>query len=81
VVSLALRDVSRVVLAGALCGAVAALAASRLLESQLHEVRPSDPVTFAATIAALVLAALLACLLPARAVARIDPVVAMTDRT
>jgi putative ABC transport system permease protein len=80
VVALALRDVLRVVLAGALVGATAAIGATRLLESQLHEVRPADPGTFGATLLLLVAAGVFACLVPARAVARIDPVEAMTDR-
>lgn len=80
VVALALRDVGGVVLLGAALGAATAIGASRLLESQLHGVRPNDPGTFAGTLLLLVVAGLLACLVPARAVARIDPVAAMTDR-
>jgi ABC-type lipoprotein release transport system permease subunit len=42
--------------------------------SQLYEVTPQDPWTFAAAAVGLFLVALLACWLPARAANRLEPI-------
>jgi ABC-type lipoprotein release transport system permease subunit len=55
----------------------AAAAVARALSSLLLDVRPLDPVTFAAVAALMVVVALLACLAPARRAARLDPIVAL----
>jgi predicted permease len=62
---------------GLLLGLGAALAATRLVASFLHGVRPNDPIAFAG--AALLLAAVtwLATYLPARHASRIDPLLAI----
>ena len=59
---------------GVAAGVVVALAATRLLERQLYEVRPSDPLTFVAIGALLLGIALVASWIPARRAARTDPV-------
>jgi putative ABC transport system permease protein len=64
------------------CGGLAAglavtLATTRLLSSQLYEVTPTDPLTFAAVAAVLLGAALLAAYVPSRRAARVDPVVVL----
>ena len=46
-------------------GVVAAFLLTRLMQSLLYQVRPSDPVTFASCPIALVVVALLASALPA----------------
>jgi ABC-type lipoprotein release transport system permease subunit len=43
----------------------------------LHDVRPSDPMTFAAVGAGLAVVAILASLVPAWRATRVDPVVAL----
>jgi predicted permease len=58
-------------------GIAGALALTRLLESQLAGVTPTDPLTFAASVAALGAAAAAACLVPARRASRVDPLVAL----
>ncbi len=77
VLRLMLTDGLRPVLAGILIGAVAALAASRLLSGLLYGVTTTDPVSFVVVPIFLALIAALACYLPARRVLRIDPVEAL----
>lgn len=62
---------------GILTGAVAALFITRLLTSQLYEVRSFDPLTFVFTSAALLAIALLASYVPARRATKVDPIVAL----
>jgi predicted permease len=77
VVSLILRESLAPVLVGATVGVGLALASTRVVQSQLFEVGPRDPVTlFIATIA-LLAAALLAAWLPSRRAANVDPVRAL----
>jgi predicted permease len=63
----------RPVLAGLAGGVVLALTASRLLDSLLFSVPPTDIVTFAIVLTVVSLSALAACLVPASRAATIDP--------
>jgi putative ABC transport system permease protein len=63
--------------AGAAMGVVAALGATRVLQSLLYEVTPSDPATFIAIVALVGAVAVLASWLPARRAARVEPVEAL----
>jgi predicted permease len=72
-----LRETVVLVAVGSSAGLAAALAASRLLESQLYEVAPNDPATIAAAAAVVLLVGLLAAGLPARRAARIEPMQAL----
>jgi putative ABC transport system permease protein len=65
------------VTAGIGIGAAAAVAAGRLLASQLFEIRPSDPATYAAVALVLLATALFACAIPALRAMRVDPLVAL----
>jgi hypothetical protein len=56
---------------------LAALAAGRLLASQLWGVSPYDPLSFAVVIALLLVVGFQACLWPARRAARVDPMVSL----
>jgi putative ABC transport system permease protein len=67
----------RLVGIGILIGVAAALACSRLLQALLFEIKPFDPITFAAVAVVLSLAALVACYLPARRATRVDPLHAL----
>jgi putative ABC transport system permease protein len=77
VVGLVLREGGRMAALGGTLGLLAALALTRLLESLLFGVSPTDPASFAAVIAFLFACALLGCWLPARRAARVDPVIAL----
>jgi predicted permease len=77
VVRLVIAQGGRPLAAGLAIGVPVALAAARLLESQLYGVRTYDLATFAAAPVVLAAAVLLACWLPARRAASIDPVVAL----
>jgi len=62
---------------GLIIGLPLALAAGRLLRSQLHQIHPADPLTLAAVSLLLLLTALFACWLPSRRAARVDPIIAL----
>jgi putative ABC transport system permease protein len=62
---------------GIVTGMIAAFLLTRLMQSLLYEVRPSDPMTFAVVSIALVFVALLASALPAYRATRVSPLVAL----
>ena len=63
--------------AGVLLGMVAAFFLSGTLASLLFDIRPTDPLTFAAVASTLGVVALLASYIPARRATRVDPIVAL----
>jgi len=65
--------VGRIVVAGLAAGVALALALTRLIESQLVDVAPTDAAAFGASIAAIVVAAAMATWVPARRAGRADP--------
>lgn len=67
----------RLAIVGSVIGIAAAFAAARAIASQLHDVKPTDPVVLTVTTLLLVLVALAACLIPARRAARLDPMRAL----
>jgi ABC-type antimicrobial peptide transport system permease subunit len=77
VVRMVLSSALRTVAVGLATGAVAALAAARLISSQLYGVSARDPVTFAAIGGLLLAVALAASGIPALRAARIDPMTAL----
>jgi len=62
---------------GAAIGIVGALLCTRVLQTLLYDLKPSDPVTYAVIVVLLALTAMTASWLPARRAARVDPVVAL----
>jgi predicted permease len=77
VLVLILRQGIVLVIVGVALGAAAAIGVTRLLESLLYDVRPTDPFTFALTACILIAIGLVACSLPARRATRVDPMAAL----
>jgi predicted permease len=77
VVQLVLGQSLRVTAIGILLGIAGALGLTRLLQSLLYEVSPTDPVTFASVLVLLAAIASAASYLPMRRAMRVDPLVAL----
>jgi predicted permease len=77
VVWLVLRDVAVLTALGVAIGVPGALGLSRLVQSQLFGLSPTDPLTLAVAAGTLGLVGLAAGYLPARRAARIQPVTAL----
>lgn len=74
---LVLRDALRLVLLGVALGIPAALAAARLVSSQLFGISAADPLTLGLAALVLLAVAAVAGYLPARRATRVDPLVAL----
>ena len=72
-----LREVVLLAAVGLAISVPAALAASKVVESFLFEMKPNDPLALTGAVVTLVSAAILAGYLPARNASRIDPMVAL----
>jgi putative ABC transport system permease protein len=77
VLRLVMNDGAKIALFGITFGIAGALALTRLMSSLLFEVKPTDPVTFAAVAILLAFVTLVACYIPARRAMRVDPMVAL----
>jgi putative ABC transport system permease protein len=74
---LVLREVGLMMTVGVGVGLPLALALSRVVESQLFQLSPRDPLAFAGAVVALAAVGLLAGYLPARRATRIDPTLSL----
>jgi putative ABC transport system permease protein len=77
VLALVVRQGLSMAIVGTFVGIAAALALSRLIESLLFHVKPTDPMTFGAVIGTLLGVAALACYVPAWRATRVDPTQAL----
>ena len=64
---------------GLVAGVQAAFGLTRLLQTQLFNVKPTDPLTISTVAAFIALVATAACLVPANRAARVDPMVVLRD--
>jgi ABC-type antimicrobial peptide transport system permease subunit len=74
-----LRQSLGMIVVGVVLGAIAALAAMRVLERTVDGMRGADPLTVALMSAVLMAAALFASFLPARRAGRIEPMRALRE--
>ena len=69
----------RLTIIGLAAGLAAAFALTRLLQTQLFNVKPTDPVTMASVVGIIAVVALAACYIPASRATRVDPMVVLRD--
>jgi ABC-type antimicrobial peptide transport system permease subunit len=74
---LVMREVLWLVTSGATIGLIAALALSRLVQTQLYGITPHDPSTIVVAAVALGIVAAVAGYIPARRATRVNPVLAL----
>jgi ABC-type antimicrobial peptide transport system permease subunit len=77
IVGLVLGRGLRLITLGLGIGLIAALAGSRVLQSMLYGIAPTDPMTYAVVSIVLVAVTLAACWGPARRAASVDPAAAL----
>jgi ABC-type antimicrobial peptide transport system permease subunit len=69
----------RLAAVGLVVGVAASFLLTRLLRTQLFNVRPSDPATVAGVVMFIAAVALLACYIPASRATRVDPMVVLRN--
>jgi len=77
VLRLIVRDGMKLAIAGVAVGLAGAFAVTRLIDSLLFGVTPTDITTFSLVTVGLLLVAFIACYLPARRATKVDPLVAL----
>jgi len=77
VLKLILKSGMLLVAVGLTIGLAGALALTRLMNTLLFEVSPTDPITFGGVALCVIVATLLACYIPARRAIKVDPLVAL----
>ena len=77
IVRMVIRQGMAVALTGIAAGIAAAFGLTRLMATLLYDVKPTDPLTFAAVVIALTATSLLASSVPALKAARVDPLRAL----
>jgi predicted permease len=75
--ALVLMQALRMTMAGVVAGIAASFGLMRLLNAELFSVKPSDPLTFAASPLILLAVALTAACIPALRATRVDPITAL----
>ena len=77
VLRMVVRDGMRMAIVGVVVGLVGAFAVTRVIDSLLFGITPTDLSTFAIVTFGLLLIALIACYVPARRATKVDPLVAL----
>jgi ABC-type antimicrobial peptide transport system permease subunit len=76
---LIVRRGAMVAASGIAIGAVAGVFLTRLIESMLNDVKPTDPSVFLGNAAIVLLVAMAACYVPARWAGRVDPALVLRN--
>jgi predicted permease len=79
ILGMVLRESVRVVLIGSAAGLAAAVAATRLIRSQLYGLSPHDPLVLTGAALVLLAVTMLAACIPARRASRVDPLRALRN--
>jgi putative ABC transport system permease protein len=79
VLSSVLRDGLKLTTIGLAAGLAGAITLTRLMETLLFEVRPTDPATLVSVAAVITFVAVIACLVPAHRATRVDPIAALRE--
>ena len=79
VLGMVLGQGARLTIAGLVAGLGASLLLTRFLQTQLFNVKPTDPGTIAAVVGFIAVVAATACYLPASRATRVDPMVVLRD--
>ena len=79
VLGMVLGQGMRLTVAGLAAGVAASFALTRFLQTQLFNVKPSDPLTMTAVVLFIASVALIACYIPASRATRVDPMVVLRD--
>ncbi|HTL44205.1 MAG TPA: ABC transporter permease [Vicinamibacterales bacterium] len=69
----------RLTIVGLVGGLIASFGLTRLLQAQLFNIKPTDPITLTAVAVFIAVVAFLACYLPARRATSVDPMVTLRD--
>ena len=69
----------RLTLVGLVTGLVASFGLTRLLQAQLFNVKPTDPVTLTGVAVFIAVVAFIACYVPAQRATRVDPMVTLRE--
>ena len=77
IVGLLLRETMRIVFLGLVIGLGLAYIGLRLIQTQLFDVAPQDPIIVGSALGMFLLVALSAAYIPARRASRLDPIVAL----
>jgi predicted permease len=79
VLGMVLAQGMRLTIVGLVAGVAAAIGLTRLLQTQLFNVRPADPATMVSVIGIIAAVAFAACYIPASRATRVDPMVVLRD--
>jgi putative ABC transport system permease protein len=80
VLGMVLGQGMRLTIVGLVTGLLASFGLTRLLQAQLFNVKPTDPLTLTAVAMFIALVAFVACYLPARRATRVDPMVMLRQQ-
>jgi len=77
ILRIAVSEGVMIVVFGVTAGLAGSFVLTRFLQAMLFDVKPTDPITFAAISGLLATVSLAACFVPARRATRVDPLVAL----